>query len=196
MTYLESVQFVREIESKYDVLSIKFKGVPIWPYLRIKIIEQISGADTKLKPSTKSGVRQVLSTLFYYNPLRYFKKSKVWLFSSFERRKMVGERAVMRVSGGIVDANPETLVFEKPVAYQSKTPRKFIQEKNIVSESWILLFVHLLSFLLKPFHFKIEGGEIVNVLEKFEFLMKKKDLNKQKNAIKSITQLKVLLKPQ
>lgn len=166
MTYLESVRLLHEIESSYDVFSIKYKGIPIWPYLRIKLFEKTSGTDVVYKPSTKTGIILVLSNLFYYNPFNFFKKSSVWVFSSFERRKQIGNNAIMRVSGGVVSAYPETLVIEKPSTSQSKIPRKAIPEKRIVSESWILFFAHFFAVLLKPFHFKFDGEEVLDTILK------------------------------
>lgn len=162
MTYLESVRLLHSIESSYDVFSIKYRGIPIWPYLRIKLFEKASGAGVTYKPSTKTGVFLVLSTLFYYNPFNLLKKSSIWLFSAFERRKMIGDHAVMRVSGGVVAAYPKTLVIEKPSSSQPKTARKAVPEKRIVSESWILFFAHLFAVLLKPFRYNIDGKEILN----------------------------------
>lgn len=198
MTYLESVQLLRDIESKYDVSSVKFKNVQIWPFIRIKLFERISGADTNLKPSKKSGIRIVLSTLFYYNPFKYFKKSKTWLFSSFERRKQIGDRAVMRISGAIVDIEPETLVIEKPTDYQCSTPRNLVREANIVSESWILLFVHFIAFFLKLFRLKINREDVIKrILEEnglsFDYKTEIKLLYAQKKTMDYL--LRIFHKP-
>ena len=49
----------------------------------------------------------------------------------------------------MTSAHPETLVIEKPGKDQSSYPRKNIPEKDIVSESWLLMFVHAIVILTK-----------------------------------------------
>ena len=83
MTYLEAVSLMKEIESRYDLMQIKYKGVSVWPLLRINIVDAISGNNETMKSTGGSAIKQVLSTLFYYNPFDYFKKRSVWLFAGF-----------------------------------------------------------------------------------------------------------------
>ena len=149
MTYLEAVDLIREIESKYDLMKVTYKGVGVWPLLRINIVDAITGNNDTMKSSGSSAIKQVLSTLFYYNPFSYFKKRSVWLFAGFERRKEVYGKRQLRVSGCVTSAHPETLVIEKPGKDQSSCPRRDIPEKDIVSESWLLLFVHAIAILTK-----------------------------------------------
>jgi hypothetical protein len=87
MTYLEAVDLIREIESKYDLMKVTYKGVGVWPLLRINIVDAITGNNDTMKSSGSSAIKQVLSTLFYYNPFSYFKKRSVWLFAGFERKR-------------------------------------------------------------------------------------------------------------
>ena len=161
MNYLNAVSLIGQIEHSYDVMSIKYKDVPVWPLLRINIIDTISKERTKSKNKGNSAVKQVLRTLFYYNPLILFKRSSIWLFAGNERRKLIDNKYILRVSGGILDVAPETLVIEKPSINQHTISRNYIPEKNIVSESWILLFVHILSFILRPFNYKLSHEDIL-----------------------------------
>ena len=39
MTYLEAVALLHDIESKYDVMSIKYKGVSVWSFLRLRLLD-------------------------------------------------------------------------------------------------------------------------------------------------------------
>ena len=157
MTYLEAVSLMKEIESRYDLMQIKYKGVSVWPLLRINIVDAISGNNETMKSTGGSAIKQVLSTLFYYNPFDYFKKRSVWLFAGFERRKEVNGLKKLRVSGCVIDACENTLVIEKPGKDQSTTPRSMVPEKDVVSESWLLLFVHAYAILTKWKKIKIEN---------------------------------------
>jgi hypothetical protein len=175
MNYIEAVRLVSEIESKYDLMKVTYKDVSIWPLLRINIIDSISGNNETMKSSGGSAIKQVLETLFYYNPIKYFTKKNIWLFSGFERRKDVCGQKMLRVSGCVLEAHPNTLVIEKPSKDQKNTPRKSIPEKNIVSESWLLFFVHAYVILSRWFRIKVQNEDILrNMLNdyniKFDYI--------------------------
>lgn len=166
MTYLEAVNLIKEIESKYDLMKVKYKDVSVWPLLRINLVDTISGNNKTMKSSGSTAIRQVLSTLFYYNPFNYFKERSLWLFAGFERRKEVCGKKQLRVSGCVVSAYPDTLIIEKPGKGQSSCNRNQIPEKDIVSESWILLFVHAIARFTKWKKIDLENEEIL--LQVFE----------------------------
>lgn len=161
MTYLEAVDLIRDIESRYDLMKVKYKGISVWPLLRINIIDAISGNNKTMKSTGSSAIKQVLSTLFYYNPLNYFKRKPIWLFAGFERRKMVEGLKQLRISGCVVKAFPDTLVIEKPGKEQTACPRSIIPEKTIVSESWLLLFVHVLAIFMRCGKIKLHNEAIL-----------------------------------
>ena len=50
MTYLEAVALLHDIESKYDVMSIKYKGVSVWSFLRLRLLDCVS-VNTEIKMS-------------------------------------------------------------------------------------------------------------------------------------------------
>lgn len=162
MNYKDAVEKIKNIETRYDVMSIKVKGVSVWPFIRIKLTDKMFDEGTEAQYSGRLGMKKVLSTLFYYNPLRFFKSSKYWIFSGFERRKQVGDKAVMRVSGGIVEIFPSARIIEKPSAQQHSFPKDYIKERNVISESWFLLAVHLRMFLLKPFKLNVQNEVLLN----------------------------------
>lgn len=147
MIYLEAVEQIKAIEEKYEVMSIKTHGISVWPLLRVRLFERITGDDVIRKSSGKSAIKQVLSTLFYYNPLLFFRKYKVWVFSHNGSRNVIGNKRIERTTGCVIDAEPQTLFVEKPDMHQVEFPRKSIPEKQIVSESWLLLLVHLVAKL-------------------------------------------------
>ena len=162
MTYIEAINVINEIERRYDVMSIKFKGISIWPLLRLNLVDCMTTRNQTTGITFVSAVKQVLNTLFYYNPLSYFKKSRTWLFTAFDRRKDLNERMIQRVSGAVIEVEPNILIIEKPSPLQFSIPRKTIPEKRIVSESWILLLVHFFSFVTKWHKRKIVNSDLLN----------------------------------
>ena len=164
MTYLEAVELLHRIEEKYDVMSIKVKDVEVWPLLRIRLLDKITGDDDIRKNKGVSAVKEVLKTLFYYNPLMFFKKYKVWVFSHNGSRKAIGGKRIERTTGCVIDAEPKTLFIEKPKANQTEFPRESIPERQIVSESWILMLVHLVAKLYPLNRIKISNEEYIKQL--------------------------------
>lgn len=198
MTYLEAVALIKKIEQKHDMMLVKYKGVSVWPLLRINIIDAISGNNKTMKSTGVSAVKQVLSTLFYYNPLNYFCRHKVWLFAAYERRKIIDGKRILRVSGCVTEAEPDTLVIEKPSPDQCSHPRSEVPEKTVVSESWLLLMVHALAILSRPFSIKLENERLLrDVLEqygiRFDYVSAIKILASQKKVFDVV--LALLPKP-
>ena len=144
MRYKESVDLIKEIESKYDVMSITIQGVSLWPVIRLNIVDILSGRGSYMRGGFVQSAMLVLKTLCYYNPFSMFRKSSIWLFTSFDRRKLLNNELVCRVSGGILESFNDVLVIEKPAHNQLFSLKKNIKEKCIISESWLLLLVNVL----------------------------------------------------
>lgn len=159
MTYLEGVELIKTIEKEYDVMSIRYKGVCAWSYLRLYLLDKIT-ANREFK-ATKSIIALVLKCLFSYNPFQIFTKHEIWLFTGCERRKRVGSKMIQRVSGGISKAADNCLMIEKPNKEFGHYKREEIEEKYIVSESWLLMTLHLLEVLSRPFTPKVENEDVI-----------------------------------
>ena len=159
MTYLEAVQLVKSIEAKYDVMSIRYRNVSVWPYLRLYLLDGISN-NTEIKASGPV-VRIVLKSLFAYNPFRVFKHHDVWLFTGCERRKPIGGKMVHRISGGISTNVDGCLMIEKPHLLLGHYKRKEIEEKDIVSESWLLVLFHMIERLSRIIRPRIENEDVM-----------------------------------
>lgn len=155
MKYLEGVELIRQIESEYDVMSIRYKGISAWPYLRLYLLDKIT-ANRENKASC-SIIVLVLKSLFFYNPLQIFKQYDVWLFTGSERRKPIGGKMIHRVSGGMSTNIENCLMIEKPSKSNGHYHKKDIVEKCIVSEAWLLMTFRLLEVLFRLFPLKIEN---------------------------------------
>lgn len=164
MTYLEAVEFIHKIEREYDVMSIRYKGVKVWSYLRLYLLDKLS-ANREFQFSS-SVVSLVLRCLFSYNPFQVFKRHHVWLLTGCERRKRLGAKMVQRVSGAIPTTTTDYLMIEKPSRGIGHYKRGEIEESNIVSESWLLMLIHLIELLSRPFTPKVQNEGVLQCVLK------------------------------
>ncbi len=187
MTYLEGVELIHRIEEMYNVMSIQYKGVHAWSYLRLYLLDKIT-ANREQKIS-KDVVSLVLRSLFAYSPFQIFRKNDVWLLTGCERRKRLGEKMVHRVSGAIPEITDKTLMIEKPSSEVGHYKRSQIEEKRIVSESWLLLTIHLIEFISRMFPPKITNEKVIKQLLnenalKFNYKHYLRLLNSQRKAMR------------
>ena len=164
MKYLEAVDKIRGIEANYDLMSIKCNGISIWPLVRINLIDRLDERDLTMKDNGRKAAAIVLKTLFKHNPFAAFRRHKIWLFAGYERRKVIGGENVLRVSGAVVEAEPDTLVIEKPSHLQLNRCDAISPERHIISESWLLLLIHLFASILKITKQKIENEELLKAI--------------------------------
>lgn len=192
MTYLEAGELINDIEARYDVMSIRFKGVSVWPYLRLYLHDNISG-HTEVKASA-SVVKLVLKSLFAYNPLRALRHYDLWLFTGCERRKRIGGKMIHRISGGISANTKSCLMIEKPHLQLGHYKRQEIEEKDIVSESWLLGLFHLTERILRLARTRIENEELMRRLLadnklSFDYVSYVRKLNAKRLALISLLNL-------
>lgn len=137
MTYLEAIALLHDIESKYDVMSIKYEGISIWPTLRLRLLDKVS-VNKEIKVSS-GVVKTILKSLFYGNPLRLFGNHGIWVLTGAERRKLVGEKYIHRISGGFLAVGCSCLMIEKPSGDFGHYPLSRIEENDIISEAFLIL---------------------------------------------------------
>lgn len=166
MEYLKAVELIKEIEQKYDVMSIKCKNVSIWPYLRIYLMSAMAThGEQTISPST---IKLILSSLFFYNPFVIFKKYDLWLLNSCITRKKVGEKYVHHVSGFISQLGFKSLEYELPIPGVRHYPKKQIDEKHIVSSAWLVMACRGVAYLYKCRKLKIENeGLLKDILRTY-----------------------------
>lgn len=161
MDYLEAIALLKEIETKYDVMSVKYRGLSIWPWLRIYLCDSLTPA-SKRQTMSSSNVKLVLQTLFPYGPSALFHKHKVWLFSSLEGRKLIGDKYLDYIAGGITELEKTTLAIEWPDGNRLSIPKENLEDNYMLSASWLLMFSHGLETLFRVGKFKIEREDILH----------------------------------
>lgn len=154
---------ILQIENNYPVSQIQYHGIYLWGHIRIYLFDKLLSVNNGFVRRGKVGassMKVILKGLFYYNPFRLFKKWDIWLFVAADRRKVVNEIAVHRVSGVIPEICKKTLLIEKPFP-QFHFPNNQVIEKNIVSESILFIFTYIYEIALKIIKPKIENEEII-----------------------------------
>lgn len=167
MAYLDGIKILREIEQNYPVMSITFKGQPIWPFIRIYLFQILGATNHQNAHKVESSkIKTVVKALFAYNPFTIFKHHKNWLFTATERRKMVDDKYIQRVSGFISEIDKNCLVLEKPSTHQAHISKKHIKEKNIISEAFLLISAHIIERFLRYKNLKINNEQILKKILK------------------------------
>lgn len=166
MTYLEGIGKLKDIENSYNVMSITFKGVPIWPFVRIYLFQILGHTNQVEAHKVESAkIKTILKALFAYNPFTLFRKHKTWLYTSTERRKAINGKYIQRVSGFISEVDKNCLVIEKPCPNIPHPCKKDILEKSVISEAYQLFAAHIIERFLRYRKIKIENEDIIlNIL--------------------------------
>lgn len=168
MNYLDAIKVLHDIEDNYDVMSIKYRGVSIWPWLRVYLFDSMLPSG-KSQTMSSSNVKLVLKTLFPYGPMTLFHKHKSWLFCSWEGRKLIGDKYVDYIVGGITEQEKTSLAIEWPDKNRINVPKKQLEDKYILSASWLLMFSHGLEILFRLNRFRIERKDIIdNILNHYQ----------------------------
>lgn len=196
MNAIEVVKIIKEIEKKYDVMSIKYKGVSVWPFLRLYLKDSV--ASNRENKASASNIKLVLRCLFAYNPLRALKRHDVWSFTACERRKRLGEKMIHRISGAFAAEGVNCLMIEKPLKGYGHYSRDEIEEKEIISEAWLLMLFHVIEVFSRWSNPKLENEDLLKQILtennlKFNYLRYVRKLNAQRMAMQLM--LKMIPKP-
>lgn len=187
MQTLEGVKLIKDIEQKFDVMSIKYKGVSVWPFLRIYLKESVT--TQRENTVSASNIRLVLKCLFAYNPFSAFKHHDVWSFTACDRRKRLGDKMVHRISGSFAAEKVNCLMIEKPLKGIGHYQKKEIEERDIISESWLLMSFHAMEALSRGAKIKLDNEELIEKILrdynlKFNYLRYVRILEAQRRAMR------------
>lgn len=164
MNYIEAVNVLKSIERHYNVMSVKYKGVSVWPYLRCYLIDQL-GYQKARKP-TVSNFLFIIKNLFCYNPLIIRKKIDIWSYSGVITRKKLGSLYHHHASGVLPFTEYSVLNWENPEISRPHFLKKEIPEKFIISNSWSIFLSRGFEFLFRLSKLKIDNYEILEEINK------------------------------
>lgn len=160
MNYLDSVKSLREIEKSYDVMSIKFMGISIWPYLRIYLFDSMQDSQ-RSQGYSGSNVKKVLFSMFFYNWFVLCKKFDTWIIGDTVDRKKVNGMYQQSITGNFHKTGLNFLQMERPGNKPYHYKKKQIFEKNIISFSILLFFAHLFEVLRRLQKIQVENEDII-----------------------------------
>ncbi len=159
MNYLNAIKILNDIESEYDVMSVKYKDVPVWPYVRIYLQDTLTFHQAR--KGSISNIYLVLKNLFFYNPLVLLKKEDIWHYCSVITRKQIGNMYYHHVTGDIALLYNRVLCLDSPERGKSHLPRKQIPEKNIISNAWSIFLTRSIEYLLRIKELNIEKIDLL-----------------------------------
>lgn len=162
---MDAINFIKEVETKYNVKSIKVRGTELWPFLRTSYFfayynKYAFSTEQQVKSSLWVKIKRVKN--IFYGFLNLFKKYDYLVFSSgpISRVKMNNKLYDKYCDGIYGYYNPKILFIEswsKPAHYEKNQ----IATKRIISGD-LLLFLSKLFFTKDIY---IENGKIIREIE-------------------------------
>jgi len=147
---VEPIEFLKEVETTYDVKSIKVKGVEVWPFLRwpyasaygIKHAFKISAP----KPSLWSKIKRVRN--IFYGFLNLFQGYNYMLFSDTMEIRMINDRYVNKLAEILTSelGKKRILYIENPAA-KPHFKRSEISVRKIISLDLFNIICYLLHIV-------------------------------------------------
>lgn len=96
---MNAFDFIKKIETSYDVTTIKIKDLEVWPFLRFAYFFAYRDKDFKIKRTNelklKKAVRMFKNIL--YGISNYFKKNDYFIFSNLAGRRLLNGKYVNRL---------------------------------------------------------------------------------------------------
>jgi len=150
---MSNISKIQDIESKYNIKAVTFKGVQIWPYIRLYSFYSSLGIE-KVKPNKKV-VSNALKNLFY-GFFNLFHKADFIFFSNTEQRKLIN--GLFYDKFDFIESNSFKRIFFELTTTRFHN-KKEIPTKHIVSK----IPLYILSKIIKPFTSlnKIKNKEII-----------------------------------
>lgn len=162
---MDLIDFVREIETKYDVKSIKIGDMEIWPFLRgpyrWAYSEKYIFNTKRQRVSLWAKIKKTKN--IFYGFCSLFKKYDYFVFSNIEECRLLNNgKYTYRISGELINilGRDNVLVYENPM-YVGHFRKEKICIKNIISTD-LLLFVSKLIFVGK---IGIKNEQILKMIE-------------------------------
>jgi len=159
-------KFINEIETKYNVTSIKACEEQVWPYIRLLIYPQKIIPQTSQKKKVFQHVKMAFLNLrnFFYGFKNWFGSYDVIVFSDFSERiplsdGMLWDKTTDYIIEQIGEKN--VLSVEQPLPFHASIKR--LPHKNIVSYSAIWYFQYLFLLIKRVIRVKpvIENSELL-----------------------------------
>jgi len=142
-----AIDFVKEVETKYDVESIKVKDMEVWPFLRIPYYVAYSNKyDFNIKQQKKTSLWTKTKRVknVFYGFWNLFKKYDYLVFSCVFETRLMNGRYVNKLAEFLMSelGKKRVLLIENPED-GSHFKRSKLSTKNIISSDFFLVFRYL-----------------------------------------------------
>ena len=164
---MDVIDFIKEVERKYNVKSIKVKGIEVWPFLRTSYcfaygnVYSFNCEEVKLSLPTK--IKRAINV--FYGFLNLFRKYNYLIFSSGPiSRVKIHDKLYDKYCDSIYEYYDPKILFIESWSKPGYYKRSRIATKRIISGD---LFVFLSKlFFIKDAHIHIENEKIITNMEK------------------------------
>lgn len=158
MEQINSIKLLKQVETAFDVMSVKYKGISVWPFVRVYLEDSLSL--NKAQKASISNVFFIIQHLFDYNPFTILKKHKIWIYDETASLRYIGNKFIHQVSGPILELFPSSLVIANPGQSNMAIPMKHVIEKDVFGNSWCIMIARALSILSRKKSMKIENEDV------------------------------------
>ncbi len=97
---MNAFDFIKKIETSYDVTTIKIKDMEVWPFLRIAYFFAYRNKEFKIERTSelklKKAARVFKNVLYGFS--NYFKRNDFFIFTNLAGRRLLNGKYVNRLS--------------------------------------------------------------------------------------------------
>ncbi|MEA2015210.1 MAG: hypothetical protein U9O59_00575 [Actinomycetota bacterium] len=151
---MDAVDFIKEIETKYDVKSIKVKDIEVWPFLRTSYFfaynNKYNFNAREIKSSLWTKIERGKNILYGFWSL--FKRYDYIVFSDVVERRLINGRYINKLAEFLISelGRKRVLLVENP-AGGSHFKYSRLSTKNIISLDFFLALCYFPPLLKKKF---------------------------------------------
>lgn len=140
------INFIKEVETTYDVSSITVNGTQVWPFLRIVYYSKYGECYKFNKANQNKNTLKKLKRIknVFYGLENLLKKYNYLVFSDTSERKLMNGKYIDKIAEFLISklGEKEVLLIENPVN-GSHFKRREISTKNIISLDFFRIFCYL-----------------------------------------------------
>jgi len=142
------INFIKEIETKYNVSSVTINGTQVWPFLRIAYYSAYESKYKFNKEETELSLRTKIKRVknIFYGFFNLFKKYDYFIFSNTLEKRLWRGKYIDKIAESLITelGKENTCVIENPVEGKH-FKRSLLSAKNIISLDLFSFFSYMLS---------------------------------------------------
>ena len=147
------IDFIKEIETKYNVSSITVNGIQVWPFLRSRYCYKYLTDLYNIKDKKKNFFQKISRARnIFYGSKNFFGKYNYLIFTSKDQKRLKGNVYIDKLVDSLVKESGEnkTLLIEEPQNDIHINIKK-ISYRNIISYDLFHFLENNIIYLIKDF---------------------------------------------